>query len=110
MYSAAYFLAPNMFLPMYEDGRWGAYSDGANSSTNPLAAVYNLGLRQTRSTQINASFALEQDLSFITKGLKASLRATYDNTIRTEGGVYDINNSIRASEARTNVAYKYINY
>ena len=110
MYSAAYFLAPNMFLPMYEDGRWGAYSDGANSSTNPLAAVYNLGLRQTRSTQINASFALEQDLSFITKGLTASLRATYDNTIRTEGGVYDINNSIRASEARTNVAYKYINY
>ncbi len=110
MYSAAYFLAPNMFLPMYEDGRWGAYSDGANSSTNPLAAVYNLGLRQTRTTQINASFALEQDLSFITKGLKASLRATYDNTIRSEGGVYDINNSIRASEARTNVAYKYINY
>ena len=110
MYSAAYFLAPNMFLPMYDNGRWGAYSDGANSSTNPLAAVYNLGLRQTRSTQINASFALEQDLGFITKGLKASLRATYDNTIRTEGGVYDINNSIRASEARTNVAYRYINY
>ena len=110
MYSAAYFLAPNMFLPMYSDGRWGAYTDGANTSTNPLAAVYNLGLRQTRTTQINASFALEQDLSFITKGLKASLRATYDNTIRSEGGVYDINNSIRASEARTNVAFKYINY
>ncbi|MBR1576103.1 MAG: TonB-dependent receptor [Bacteroidales bacterium] len=110
MYSAAYFLAPNMFLPMYSDGRWGAYSDGANSSTNPLAAVYNLGLRQTRTTQINARFALDQDLSFITKGLKASLQVTYDNTIRSEGGVYDINNSIRASEARTNVAYRYINY
>ena len=110
MYSAAYFLAPNMFLPMYEDGRWGAYSDGANSSTNPLAAVYNLGLRQTRQTQINARFAIDQDLSFITKGLSASLQVTYDNTIRSEGGVYDINNSIRASEARTNVAYRYINY
>ena len=110
MYSAAYFLAPNMFLPKYSDGRWGAYSDGANSSTNPLAAVYNLGLRQTRSTQINARFAIDQDLSFITKGLKANLQVTYDNTIRSEGGVYDINNSIRASEARTNVAYKYINY
>lgn len=110
MYSAAYFLAPNMFLPMYSDGKWGAYADGANSSTNPLAAVYNLGLRQTRATQINARFAVEQDLSFITKGLKASIQATYDNTIRSEGGVYDINNSIRASEARTNVAYKYINY
>lgn len=110
MYSAAYFLAPNMFLPMYSNGKWGAYSDGANSSTNPLAAVYNLGLRQTRSTQINARFAIDQDLSFITKGLSALLQVTYDNTIRSEGGVYDINNSIRASEARTNVAYRYINY
>lgn len=110
MYAAAYFLAPNMFLPRYSDGRWGAYSDGANSSTNPIAAVYNLGLRQTRQTQINASFAVNQDLGFITKGLKASAQVTYDNTIRSEGGVYDINNSIRASEARTNVAFKYINY
>ena len=110
MYSAAYFLAPDMFLPMYSDGRWGAYSDGANSSTNPLAAVYNLGLRQTRQTQINASFGIEQDLAFITKGLKASFQINYDNTIRSEGGVYDINNSIRASEARTNVAYRFVNF
>lgn len=110
MYSAAYFLAPNMFLPMYSDGRWGAYSDGSNNSTNPIAAVYNLGLRQTRTTQINARFSVDQDLSFITKGLSANAQVTYDNTIRSEGGVYDVNNSIRASEARTNVAYKYINY
>lgn len=110
MYSASYFLAPNMYLPMYPDGRWGTYSDGSNNSVNPIAAVYNLGIRQTRTTQINASFAINQDLSFITKGLKASVSINYDNSIRSEGGVYDINNSIRSSEARTNVAFKYVNY
>lgn len=110
MYSAAYFLAPNLYLPMYSDGRWGAYSDGSNNSVNPLAAVYNLGLRQTRTTQINARFSVDQNLSFITKGLTANLQVTYDNTIRSEGGVYDVTNSIRASEANTNVAFKYINY
>ncbi|ODS81002.1 MAG: hypothetical protein ABS46_12700 [Cytophagaceae bacterium SCN 52-12] len=108
MWSSAYFLPPNIFLPRYEDGLWGAYSEGGNNTVNPLAVIYNLGIRQTRATQLNSDFTLEQDLGFITKGLKASGMLFYDNTIRSEGGIYDITNHVRPAEAATNVAYKQI--
>ncbi len=108
MWSAAYFLAPNLFLPRYSDGRWGAYQEGGNNTVNPLAVVYNLGIRQTRATQLNSDFTLEQDLSFITKGLKASGSLFYDNNVRSEGGIFDVVNAVRPAEASTNVAYKQI--
>lgn len=108
MWRATYGMAPNLFLPMYDDGRWGAYQEGGNNTVNPLAVVYNLGIRQTRTTQLNADFSVEQDLSFITKGLNARGSLFYDNNIRSEGGIYDIQNSIRPNESRTNVAFKQI--
>jgi len=108
MWSATYSLAPNLFLPMYSDGRWGAYQEGGNNTVNPLAAVYNLGIRQTRTTQLNSDFTLEQNLDFITKGLKASGSLFYDNNVRSEGGIYDVANSVRPAEAVTNVAFKQI--
>lgn len=108
MWSAAYFLAPNLYLPQYSDGLWGAHQEGGNNTVNPLAVIYNIGLRQTRSTQLNSDFTLEQDLGFITKGLKAAGSLFYDNTIRSEGGIYDNANSVRPAEAATNVAYKQI--
>ena len=110
MWSATYFLAPNLFIPRWPDGRWGAYNDNSNNSVNPLVVVYNIGLRQTRQTQLNADFHLEQDLKFITKGLKASIGVFYDNTIRSEGGVYDSTNSVRPGETNTNVAFRYVDY
>lgn len=90
---------------MYEDGRWGAYQEGGNNTVNPLAIVYNIGIRQTRTTQLNADFVLEQDLSFLTKGLNARGSFYYDNDVRSEGGIYDNANSARANEAATNVAF-----
>lgn len=108
MWRATYGLAPNLFLPMYDDGRWGAYQEGGNNTVNPIAAVYNIGIRQTRQTQLNADFNLEQDLGFITKGLNARVSLFYDNSIRSEGGIYDQQNSIRPAEARTNVPFKQI--
>jgi TonB-linked SusC/RagA family outer membrane protein len=95
--------------PFYSDAlRWGAYQEGGNNTLNPLAVVYNIGIRQTRQTQLNSNFSLEQDLNFITKGLKASANLFYDNSIRSEGGIYDAANSIRANEANTNVPFKQI--
>jgi TonB-linked SusC/RagA family outer membrane protein len=108
MWGAAYFTPPNIFLPRYSDGRWGAYQEGGNFTLNPIAAVYNLGIRQTRATQLNSDFTIEQDLSFLTKGLKASGMLFYDNTIRSEGGIYDVNNHVRPGEAASNVPYKQI--
>lgn len=108
MWAAAYRLAPNLFIPMHEDGRWGAYQEGGNNTVNPLAAVYNIGIRQTRTTQLNFDLSLEQDLKFITEGLKAKASLFYDNSIRSEGGIYDNANSIRPNEASTNVPFKQI--
>jgi len=108
MWSATYRLAPNLFLPMYEDGRWGAYQEGGNNTVNPLAIVYNIGIRQTRTTQLNSDFNLEQDLSFITKGLNAKASLYFDNSIRSEGGIYDVNNHGRANEAATNIKFTQI--
>ncbi|WP_080904680.1 TonB-dependent receptor [Parabacteroides sp. Marseille-P3160] len=108
MWSATYFLAPNLFLPMYDDGYWGAYQEGGNNTVNPLAVIYNLGIRETRTTQLNSNFTLEQDLSFITKGLTVKASLFYDNNIRSEGGIYDITNHVRPGEAVTNVRYKQI--
>lgn len=108
LWASAYKLAPNLFIPMHDDGRWGAYQEGGNETVNPLAAVYNLGIRQTRSTQLNFDLSLEQDLKFITEGLTAKVSFFYDNSIRSEGGIYDIQNSIRPNEARTNVPFKQI--
>jgi hypothetical protein len=108
MWAAAYSLAPNLFLPMYDDGRWGAYQEGGNNTVNPIAAIYNLGLRQTRTTQLNFDLNLEQSLDFITEGLSAKASFFYDNSIRSEGGIYDVQNSIRPNEAATNVPFKQI--
>jgi len=86
MWRATYGLAPNLFIPMHKDGLWGAYAAGGNNTVNPLAIVYNIGIRQTRATQLNSDFALEQDLGFITKGLSAKASLFFDNEIRSEGG------------------------
>ncbi|HET7179726.1 MAG TPA: SusC/RagA family TonB-linked outer membrane protein, partial [Chryseosolibacter sp.] len=108
MWAATYYMAPNLFLPMYPDGRWGAYQEGGNNTLNPLAVVYNIGVRETRTTQLNSDFILEQDLKFLTKGLKFTANLFYDNSIRSEGGIWDQQNSVRPQEARTNVPYKQI--
>ncbi|MEX0779723.1 MAG: TonB-dependent receptor [Balneolales bacterium] len=108
MWAAAYRLPPNLFLPMYDDGNWGAYQEGGNPATNPIAAVYNIGIRETRSTQLNSDFAIEQELDFIAEGLSAKVNFFYDNSIRSEGGIFDQQNSIRPAEYRTNVPYTQI--
>ena len=108
LWASAYRLAPNLFIPMHPDGRWGAYQEGGNNTVNPLAAVYNIGIRQTRQTQLNFDLSLEQDLKFITEGLTAKASLFYDNSIRSEGGIYDNANSIRPNESATNVPFKQI--
>lgn len=108
MWRATYGLAPDLFLPMYANGRWGANQEGGNNTVNPIAAVYNIGIRETRTTQLLSDFTIEQNLDFITKGLTARALLSSDNNIRSEGGIYDIQNSIRPAEARTNVPFQQI--
>ena len=97
MWAAVYAMPPDVYLPRYSDDRWG-WSD-FTTKPNPVAAVYNLGIRETRTTELNADFALEQNLDFITKGLSAKASLFYDNSILSEGGIYDNSNNIRPGES-----------
>lgn len=108
MWRATYGLAPDLFLPMYPNGKWGANQEGGNNTVNPVAAVYNIGIRETRTTQLLSDFTIEQNLEFITKGLTARALLSSDNNFRSQGGIYDVANSIRPAEAATNVAFQQI--
>jgi len=99
MWNGVYTMPPDLYLPQYSDGRWGWSS--WSTKVNPVAAVYNLGVRQARTTELNSDYHLEQNLDFITKGLNANVSLYYDNQIRTQGGLYDAANHIRASEGNT---------
>ena len=99
MWAAVYSMPPDLYLPQYSDGRWGW--SAVSSKANPVACVYNIGIRQTRTTELNSDYALEQKLDFITKGLSAKASLFYDNQIKSEGGLYDADNHIRAAEGNT---------
>ena len=49
--------------------------------TNSAENVSLGGTMTTTTTQITTDFALEQDLSFITKGLSARAMVSWDNTL-----------------------------
>ncbi|EXG77771.1 TonB-linked outer membrane protein, SusC/RagA family [Xylanibacter oryzae DSM 17970] len=91
-WAGAYNIAPDVFLPVYSDGSWGYYPNGVNVS-NSAEGVSISGVAETTTTRINTDFTLEQDLSFITKGLRASGMIAWDNTfVEGSRGVSDLYN------------------
>jgi TonB-linked SusC/RagA family outer membrane protein len=107
LWGAVYQLAPDVFLPQYEDGSWGVYQSANDYAMNPVAALYNLGLWERRTTSLNADFSLEQKLDFITKGLSVTGSFFYDNSFQTVGGINDLANAIRA-ETDSNTPQMYV--
>nr|WP_298646152.1 TonB-dependent receptor [uncultured Proteiniphilum sp.] len=87
LWSSLYFMAPDLYLPQYDDGRWG-WSLLVNRH-NPVASVYNTGILQTRTTALNLDLKVEQKLDFITEGLSMRASLFYDNIVTSEGGLYD---------------------
>jgi TonB-linked SusC/RagA family outer membrane protein len=92
IWSAAYGMSPDRFVPQYPDGTWGAGL--APDPQNPVAYAYNLGVWERKTVEMDASLNLEQKLDFITKGLSFSGFFSYDNNIRTVGGLYDQANQV----------------
>lgn len=80
LYGGIYRIGRKSYYPMHEDGTFGFLNDEWNL-TNPLAAYISSGTTTSTFTRINTDFVLEQDLSFITKGLKLKGRFTYDNNM-----------------------------
>jgi TonB-linked SusC/RagA family outer membrane protein len=81
-------MPPDAYLPQYPDGRFGT-SEKLPFEQLPNPITFNLanGTEQLRTVQLNADFALEQKLDFITKGLKASASLYYDNSVESTYGI-----------------------
>lgn len=89
-WAGAYGTPPDVFLPRYSDGSWGYYPNVSNV-TNSSANLALAGTMTTTNTRINTDFTLEQDLSFITKGLSARAMISWDNVFKENNrGVNDL--------------------
>ena len=66
----------------YNNGRWGSYGEGAYS--NPWVQITQSGYNETWKSTVQTTATLEQDFSFITKGLKFIGRYGFD--IYTDNG------------------------
>lgn len=100
LWQAAYSAPHDTFLPQYSDGTWGYFPKDPQGSPNSVTNLALSGEQSTTTTRINTDFTLEQDLSFITKGLKASALVSWDNVfVEASRGIDDRNHAAQ---------YKYI--
>ena len=100
LWQAAYSAPHDTFLPQYSDGVWGYFPKDEQGSPNSVTQLALHGEQATTTTRINTDFTLEQDLSFITKGLKASALVSWDNVfVEASRGIDDRNHAAQ---------YKYI--
>ncbi len=100
LWQAAYSAPSDVFLPRYSDGSWGWYPQDTQGAPNCVIGLAKAGQGKFTTTRINTDFTLEQDLSFITKGLKASALVSWDNVfVENQRGISD----------DTAVQYKWIN-
>ena len=93
-WQAAYSAPSDAFLPKYSDGSWGYYPDDEIGAPN---SAYNMainGIEYRTTTRVNTDFTLEQDLSFLLKGLKASATVSWDNVfVEYRRGIDDTGHS-----------------
>lgn len=81
LWQAAYGAPSDAFRPIYSDGTWGYYPSNTQGAPNSMQGVATNGVEYTTTTRINTDFTLEQDLSFITQGLRASATVSWDNVM-----------------------------
>ena len=89
LWQAAYSAPHDTFLPQYSDGVWGYFPKDEQGSPNSVTQLALHGEQSTTTTRINTDFTLEQDLSFITKGLKASTPPPRCHQCRTAASLFD---------------------
>ncbi|MCW3788995.1 SusC/RagA family TonB-linked outer membrane protein [Plebeiibacterium sediminum] len=88
-WAGAYRIAPDVYLPKYDDGSWGYYPAVSNVS-NSAEKIALGGAMTTTTTRINTDFVLEQKLDFITKGLSVRGTVSWDNNfVEWRRGVQD---------------------
>lgn len=93
MWIGAYGVAPDVMLPQYSDGTWGFYGRDPVAATNSVLNLARSGIMKKTSTRINTDFTLNQNLDFVTKGLRAAGTISWDNSfVETERGINDMYN------------------
>ena len=101
LWQAAYSAPHDALVPRYSDGVWGYFEPDTQGAPNSVTNLALHGANQTTTTRINTDFTLEQDLSFITKGLKVSGLISWDNVfVENNRGINDLNHKAQ---------YRYIN-
>ena len=101
LWQAAYSTPSDAFLPVYSDGSWGYYPNDTQGAPNSVVNLALSGVEKKTTTRINTDFTLEQDLSFLLKGLNVRGTISWDNTfLETGRGINDLYNDTQ---------YKWIN-
>ena len=106
-WAGAYNIAPDVFIPQYDDGAWGYYPQVSNV-TNSAQNLALAGMSKTTSNQITTDFIFEQRLDFITKGLNARASLAMDNKFNENGrGVQDAYNDAQQKwiDPKTGMVY-----
>jgi TonB-linked SusC/RagA family outer membrane protein len=79
-----YSTPPDIYPVKYSDGTYGQNEAWERFENGILAFNYS-GYRIEKTTNINTDFIIDQKLDFITEGLSASARLSYDNTGTSSG-------------------------
>jgi TonB-dependent SusC/RagA subfamily outer membrane receptor len=91
LWQAAYSAPHDALVPRYSDGVWGYFEPDTQGAPNSVTNLALHGANQTTTTRINTDFTIEQDLSFITKGLKFSGLVSWDNVfVENNRGINDL--------------------
>lgn len=77
-------MAPDLWPVKYRDGIYAVNPDNY-FATNPIWYLNYSGYSVYKGMQVNTDFVLNQKLDFLTKGLNAKARLSYDNTVRNQG-------------------------
>jgi len=92
-WGAAYYTAPNLFVPQYADGTWGYYAPNSGQGTNSARILATSGLEKLTTSRITTDFSVEQNLGKLLKGLSLKGSLSLDNTfIENARGINDIFN------------------
>ncbi len=95
-WGAAYYTAPNLFLPQYADGSWGYYAPNSGQGTNSAMLLATSGSEILTTSRITTDFIVEQNLGMFVKGLSLRGNLSIDNTFVENGrGINDVNNPTR---------------
>lgn len=92
-WASAYKSAPDAMRPIYSNGMWGWYAPRDADVPNSARILANGGIEKRTTSKITTDFILDQDLKFVTPGLKFKAMFSMDYTfVENQRGLSDMNN------------------